>query len=258
MTDFIPDFPAFLLVFVRVTSFFLLMPLFSHRTIPTSHKLGLGFFLSWVMFYTFDAPVLEIDAAYFMLIIKEALVGLIIGFVSYIMMTAVQIAGGFIDFQLGLAMASVIDPQSGTQSPLMGQYLYTLALFFLLTINGHHLLLDGIYYSYQFIPLDKAWIPLGDQSVALYIVTSVSKMFGIALQMSIPIVGSLFLVDMALGIVARTVPQINIFVVGLPVKLVAGFLLLIAIMSILLGAVTQLFELTLTTMRGLMDLLGGE
>jgi flagellar biosynthesis protein FliR len=158
---------------------------------------------------------------------------------------------------MGLAIANVIDPQTGTQSPLMGQYLYTISLFFLLALNGHHLLLDGIYFSYQFIPLEQAWIPLGDASIPNYILSSITKMFGVALQLSIPIVGSLFLVDVALGIVARTVPQLNIFVVGLPLKLGVGFIVLIAVMSVLLGAVATLFQTMLTTMRGLMELIGG-
>ena len=76
-------------------------------------------------------------------------------------MSAIQIAGGFIDFQMGFAMVNVMDPQTGAQSPIMGQYLYIISLFFLLTVNGHHLILDGIYYSYQFIPMDQAWLPLG-------------------------------------------------------------------------------------------------
>jgi flagellar biosynthetic protein FliR len=139
----------------------------------------------------------------------------------------------------------------------MGQYLYTISLFFLLALNGHHLLLDGIYFSYQFIPLEQAWIPLGDASIPNYILLSISKMFGVALQLSIPVVGSLFLVDVALGIVARTVPQLNIFVVGLPLKLGVGFIVLIAVMSILMGAVATLFETMLSTMRGLMELIGG-
>lgn len=105
--------------------------------------------------------------------------------------------------------------------------------------------------------MEQAWIPLGDASIPNYILSSISKMFGVALQLSIPIVGSLFLVDVALGIVARTVPQLNIFVVGLPLKLGVGFIVLIAVMSILLGAVATLFETMLTMMRGLMELIGG-
>lgn len=257
MLDLLPQFPAFLLIFVRVTSFFLTMPLFSYRTIPASHKIGSGFFLAWIMFYTVDAPVLEIDGAYFMLIMKEALVGLLVGFIAYLILSAIQIAGGFIDFQMGFAIANVIDPQTGAQSPLTGQYFYIISLLFLLSVNGHHLLLDGIFYSYEFIPIDQPWIPFGDENLVEFVLHSFSYMFMIALQMSIPVVGSLFLVDVALGIVARTVPQLNVFVVGLPLKIGVSFIVIVAVMAVMMGVVTQLFDYMLVTMRGLMDLIGG-
>ncbi|PLR87455.1 flagellar biosynthetic protein FliR [Bacillus sp. V33-4] len=257
MLDLLPEFPAFLLIFVRVTSFFLLMPLFSYRTIPTSHKIGLGFFLAWIMFYTVEAPTFEINGAFYLLIIKEALVGLVLGFIAYLILSAVQIAGGLIDFQMGFAIANVIDPQTGAQSPLMGQYLYTISLLLLLAVNGHHLLLDGIFYSYQFIPIDQAWIPFGDENIAEFVTRSFNSMFVIAFQMSIPVVACLFLVDVALGIVARTVPQLNVFVVGLPLKIGVGLIVLIIVMGVLMLSVSQLFEMMLTTMRGLMDLIGG-
>jgi flagellar biosynthesis protein FliR len=257
MLDFIPSFPAFLLIFVRVTSFFLMMPLFSYRTIPAAHKIGLGLFLSIIMFSSIGAPEIAIDGTYFLLIIKEAMVGLLIGFIAALMMAAVQIAGGLIDFQMGFAIANVIDPQTGAQSPLMGQYLYTIALLFLLTVNGHHLLLDGIFYSYDFISIEQVYVPFGNENIAEYLILSFNKMFIIAFQMSLPVVGSLFLVDVALGIVARTVPQLNIFVVGLPVKIGVSFLVLIAVLGVLMMVMTDLFSATLATMRGLMELMGG-
>lgn len=257
MTNFFPAFPVFLLILVRVTSFFLMMPLFSYRTIPAAAKIGLGFFMAMIMVFAIDTPVIEIDSHYFLLIIKEALVGLLIGFIAYLILAAIQIAGGFIDFQMGFAIANVIDPQTGAQSPLMGQYLYTIGLFFLLAVNGHHLLLDGVFYSYQFIPLDQPWIPFGNENMAEYVIRAFNSMFIIAFQMSIPVVGSLFLVDLALGIVARTVPQLNVFVVGLPLKIGVSYIVLIAVMSIMLLVVSQLFETMLNTMRGLMEIIGG-
>ncbi|MCM3123297.1 flagellar biosynthetic protein FliR [Mesobacillus sp. AQ2] len=257
MLDFIPSFPAFLLIFVRVTSFFLMMPLFSYRTIPATHKIGLGFMLALIMFSAIGAPEVAIDSVYFLLVIKEALVGLFIGFIAALMMAAIQIAGGFIDFQMGFAIANVIDPQTGAQSPLMGQYLYTIALLFLLTVNGHHLLLDGIFYSYNFIPIDQMMIPFGNENIAEFVILSFNKMFIIAFQMSLPVVGTLFLVDVALGIVARTVPQLNIFVVGLPIKIGVSFLVLIAVMGVLIAVTSDLVSTTLATMRGLMELIGG-
>jgi flagellar biosynthesis protein FliR len=257
MIDLYVNFPAFLLMLVRVSSFFATLPLFSYRTIPVPHRLGIAFFLAWIMFFTMDPPVMSIDGFYYMLIIKEALVGLLIGLVAYIILTVVQIAGAFIDFQMGFAIANVIDPQTGAQSPLVGQYLYTFALLLLLTLNGHHLLLDGIYYSYQFIPLDQVWLPFGNEEVIEFIVITFNKVFVIAFQMAFPVVGALFLVDVALGIVARTVPQLNVFVVGLPLKIGVSFIVLILVMSAMFMVVQELFETMIYTMRSLMGLLGG-
>ncbi|RFU61541.1 flagellar biosynthetic protein FliR [Peribacillus glennii] len=257
MQDIIPQFPAFLLVFVRVATFFVTMPIFSYRTIPATHRIGISFFLAWIMYYTIDAPVFDINGTYYMLIIKEVLVGLLIGFVAYMILTAVQIAGGFIDFQMGFAIANVIDPQTGVQSPLTGQYLYTISLLFLLGANGHHLLLDGIFYSYQFIPIDKVWISFGNEDMLEFVAKAFNQTFIIAFQMSIPVVGSLFLVDVGLGIVARTVPQLNIFVVGMPVKIIVSFVVLIIVMGMMMAVVGQMFDYLIVTMRGLMELVGG-
>lgn len=257
MLDLLPEFPALLLIFVRVTSFFLMMPLFSYRSIPTMQKIGFSFFLTWIIFYSIDTQAFEINGMYYLLIIKEALVGLMIGFIAYLILSAVQIAGGFIDFQMGFAIANVIDPQTGAQSPLIGQYLYTIALLFLLSVNGHHLLIDGVYYSYQFIPLDQPWIPFGNETMIEYVIYSFNKMFIIAFQMAVPVVGSLFIVDVALGIVARTVPQLNVFVVGLPIKIAVSFIVLLIVMGMMVLVISQLVEYMLYTMRGLMELIGG-
>ncbi|MFT8319510.1 MAG: flagellar biosynthetic protein FliR [Bacillus sp. (in: firmicutes)] len=257
MIDFLPKFPAFLLIFVRVTAFFLMLPLFSYRTIPSTHKVGLGFFLSVIMFINMNPPTFTIDGTYYLLILKEALIGLLIGFLAYMIFSAVQIAGGLIDFQMGFAIANVLDPQTGAQSPLTGQYLYTVALFFLLTIDGHHLLLDGVFYSYHYIPLNEAWIALGDENLILFVTKSFVLMFAIAFQMSIPVVASIFLVDIGLGIVARTVPQLNIFVVGVPIKIMAGLIILMIVMGVLMASVSHLFSTTLKAMREMMNIIGG-
>ncbi|WP_445488228.1 flagellar biosynthetic protein FliR [Niallia sp. 03133] len=257
MIELLPKFPAFLLIFIRVTSFFLMIPLFSYRTIPSSHKVGLGFFLSVLMFINMEPPSLIIDGAYYLLILKEALVGLLIGFLAYMLFSAIQIAGGLIDFQMGFAIANVLDPQTGVQSPLTGQYLNTIALFFLLTVNGHHLLMDGIFYSYRYIPLQQAWIEFGDENLIGFLAKSFALMFAIAFQMSIPVVASIFLVDVGLGIVARTVPQLNIFVVGVPIKIIAGLIILMIVMGVLMASVSHLFSTTLTAMREMMNLIGG-
>ncbi|WP_139891239.1 flagellar biosynthetic protein FliR [Bacillus sp. D386] len=257
MEEIVPKFSVYLLIFVRLASFFMTMPIFSYRTIPAQHRLGISALLAWIMYYTVSSPVFEIDGLYLLLVLKEALVGLMIGFFAYMMFSAVQTAGGFIDFQMGFSMANVIDPQTGVQSPLMGQYLYTFALLFLLAIDGHHLLLDGIFYSYEFIPLSTDFLPFGNEQILTLMIQFFTQSFIIAFQMSIPIVGSLFLVDIALGIVARTVPQMNIFVIGFPIKIFVSLILLTITMGTILLLVKGLLNTTLEGMRSLMHLLGG-
>lgn len=256
MDALIPSLSGFLLVLVRITSFFVTLPIYSYKTIPAMHRIGLSVFLAWIMYYTIEVPELAFDLQFLMLVLKEAMVGLLIGFVAYMILTAIQIAGGFIDFQMGLAIANVIDPQTGVQSPLVGQYLYTFALLFLLATNGHHLLLDGIFYSYQFIPLDQLNINLSSEGLLEFVVLAFNQSFVIAFQMAIPVVGSLFIVDVSLGILARTMPQLNVFVVGIPVKIIVSFVVLFIMMGVMITVVGDLFEYLLITMRGLMDWMG--
>lgn len=252
----ISSLPIFLLVLVRVAAFFVTLPLFSYRTIPNQFKIGFAVFLALVMFYTIDPATVDFQEMYFLLVVKEAMVGLLIGLIAYIIVAAVQIAGGFVDFQMGFAIANVIDPQTGSQSPLTGQYFYIIALLFLLSVDGHHLLIDGIYYSYDFIPIDSL-IPIGNEGIAVFVIDAFNKMFVIAFQMAIPIVGCLFLVDVALGIIARAVPQLNVFVVGLPIKILVSFTVIFFFLSLYLSLVKTLFTTMFETMRALMQLFGG-
>lgn len=257
MIDFFPEAPLFLLIFARVSAFFVTLPLFSYRTIPAQHRIGFALLISWAMYYTVEAPVLAVDGTFFLLALKEAMVGLLIGLSAFIVVSAIQIAGGFIDFQMGFAIANVIDPQTGAQSPLMGQYFYMFSLLLLLTLNGHHLLLDGIFYSYEFIPVDQVFLSFGSGEAAQMMAKTFAAVFLIAFQMSMPVVAVLFLTDVMLGVVARTVPQLNIFVVGFPLKIGIAFLVVVIVMGAIMAMVQKLFDVMLYTMRDVMILLGG-
>jgi flagellar biosynthesis protein FliR len=258
MTELLPNISILLLIIVRVSAFFVSVPLFSYRTIPQQVRIILAIALAWMMYYTFNMDPIEINGEYLLLILKEAVVGLTLGLAATMVMSAVQIAGGFIDFQMGFAMANIIDPQTGAQSPLMGQFLNFLALLVLLAINGHHLLLDGIFYSYQFLPMDQFFPNFGKEATVIFIIKLFVSVFAIAFQMSAPIVATLFLVTLALGITGKTVPQMNIFVIGFPIKIVVGFLVLIVTMGVLIGVMKELIELMIYSLRDLMVILGGE
>ncbi len=249
--------PYFLLMFVRMTSFFLVAPLFSTRGLPARFKIGLAFFLTLVAFSASmeEVPIL-LDEYYLFLIIKELFVGVALGFTATLMLYAVQVAGAFIDFQMGFALANVMDPQTGAQVPLMGHFKYTVALLFLLIVDGHHLMLDGVMKSFQLVPVEIISFSLENGEVSEFITTLFLQMFMIAMQMALPIVGALFLVDVALGILAKTVPQLNIFAVGFPLKIFAGFIMIILAMPVFFYVLQNLFEKMIVSMSELIKLLG--
>ncbi|HWK22276.1 MAG TPA: flagellar biosynthetic protein FliR [Ureibacillus sp.] len=257
MTEIIPQISVLVLVMVRVSAFFVSVPFFSYSRIPMQLRIAFSVIFSWMMYYTLNVEAIPIDGNYILLVLKEAIIGLTIGLVAFIIMTAVQIAGGFIDFEMGFTMANVIDPQTGAQTPLMGQFFNFLILFVLLMINGHHLILDGIYYSYQFLPIDQVFPNFGDENIIEFLLKTFSSVFAIAFQMSAPVVATLFLVTMALGITAKTVPQLNIFVVGFPIKIAVGFLVLIVSLGVMIEVMEKVIEMMILSMRDFMQLLGG-
>lgn len=256
MFEIIPQFSVLLLIFVRISSFFVAVPFFSYRTIPPQLKIILALMLAWIMYYTIQAEAIPIDGNYILLIIKEAMVGLVIGLAAAIVISIVQIAGGFIDFEMGFAMANIVDPLTGAQSPLLGHFFNTLILFVLISINGHHLILDGIFYSYEFIPINS-YPNFGDEGIALFATKLIVTVFALAFQMSAPMVVTLLLVTLAIGITGKTVPQLNIFVVGFPLKIMVGFIVLFISMAIMIQVMQEVIELMIISMRELMQLLGG-
>lgn len=258
MNELIPNFTVFLLILIRVSAFFVTVPFFSYKTIPTQVRIALAFVLAWIMYYTMtDIEPFIINGDYIMLIIKEAVVGLLLGLIGFIIMSAIQIAGGFIDFQMGFAIANIVDPQTGAQSPLMGHLLNTMALILLMAYDGHHLILEGIFNSYQYLPMQNFFPDFSSENYMHFVMNVFTTVFAIAFQMAAPIVATLFLVDLTLGITARTVPQLNIFVVGFPIKITVSFLVISIMIPVLIEVVNKLLTIMIYTMRDLMTILGG-
>lgn len=242
---------------VRITSFFLVAPLFSMRGVPTQFKAGLAFFITLLAFSdsVTEEPIV-MDGFYLFLIIKELFIGVALGFTAAIVLYTVQVAGAFIDFQMGFALANVMDPQTGSQVPIIGHFKYMLALLFLLIVDGHHLMLDGVMKSFQLVPVELVSFSIENEDIAQYMTTLFLHMFMSAMEMALPVVGALFLVDVALGILAKTVPQLNIFAVGFPLKILAGFIMLILVMPVFFYVLQILFEKIMVSMSELIKLLG--
>lgn len=255
--EWLNQLPLFLLVFVRLTSFFLTAPIFMMRDVPGPFKIGLSFFLAVISLSFPGLPEsIPLDNLFWLLIIKEALVGICIGFTATLILYAIQVAGIFIDTQIGFIMANIFDPQTGVQTPLTGRLKYTLAILFLLSLNGHHLLIKGIFTSFEWIAVDQ-WIPaISDGRVSSFLTEALGRMFETAFLIALPVAGALFLVDVALGIVARTVPQMNVFVVGLPLKIMANFMILFLVLPGFFFVLKKLFTDMFESMQAIIKMMG--
>ncbi|WP_028561420.1 flagellar biosynthetic protein FliR [Paenibacillus pinihumi] len=247
-------FPIFLLIFCRITSFFVVAPIFSTRNVPAPFKIGLGFFVALLVYLVYGINVsLVIDAGYLLMVIREVLAGLLLGFVAYMFVTAVQIAGGFIDMQMGFGMANVMDPVSGFTVPLLGNFKFIIVMLLFLSMNGHHYLLSAVMQSYDWLPLsNNLFNQIYQGSVSEFLVITFSKVFLLALQLSAPLVVALFLTDVGLGFLARTAPQFNVFVIGIPLKILVGLFMLALLMPGFAALIGNLFGQMFAAMENLL------
>lgn len=252
--------PVFMLIFCRITSFFVVAPVYSANGVPVTFKIGLSFIVTVLVFLTFGlGQVVVQDISYVLLIIQEVMVGLLLGFTAFLMMAVVQTAGGLIDIQIGFSMANVIDPVTGVSTPLIGNFKYMMALLVFLNMNGHHFLLDAIMYSYDWIAITgNVFYEIQAGSVSDFLITTFAHSFVLALQMCAPIVAALFLTDVGLGFLARTAPQFNVFVVGIPLKIIVGLVLLLLLMPGLSGLFEHLFVEMFEALQKLLDVIGSK
>ncbi|CAH1056165.1 Flagellar biosynthetic protein FliR [Paenibacillus pseudetheri] len=250
--------PVFLLIFCRITAFFVVVPVFSSQGVPTTFKIGISFFVALVVFSANGTGItIPQDFSYILLIMREVLIGLLLGFIGYLMFMAIQTAGSFIDIQIGFGIANVIDPMTGTSAPILGNFKYMIALLMFLSMNGHHHLLDAIVYSYKWIPMNNdLFLRMVDGSLSEFLVRTFAQSFVLAFQMSAPLVTALFLTDVGLAFLARTAPQYNVFVIGVPLKIIIGIALLLVLMPGLAVLFQNLFEIMFESMENLLGLMG--
>jgi flagellar biosynthetic protein FliR len=229
------------LIFVRVSSFMMLAPFFSIKGPPVIVRTGLGALLTLAILPSFEVlPTVTDDLlAYSFLVIKEVLVGLIIGYASMLVFSAVRVAGEFIDIQMGFAMAAVFDPQYQSRITLVGQYLYILAILLFLVMDGHHSLILAISHSYAVIPIGAA---IFDKPLVVCIIQMFVDVFSLGVRIAAPFVAVLVICDICLGLLARTVPQLNVFILGFPLKAGIGMVALGAALPILIIIVSGVLQ----------------
>ncbi|NLM96241.1 MAG: flagellar type III secretion system protein FliR [Halanaerobiaceae bacterium] len=231
----------YLLVFIRFMGLFLLTPVFSSRVVPVRVRVGLAFLMALVSAPLIsNTPVLPAnELGIFIGVLRELLVGIIIGFITLLTFAVIQLAGRFVDMRMGFAIVNVADPIHGTTLPLMGQYKNILATLIFLSINGHHILIRAVHDSFLIVPPGS--IVLTNRALSLIIRKS-SDLFLLAFKVALPVIATLFIVDLILGFMARTMPQLHVFVVGLPIKITLGLVILFFSLGTMMRFSAQLFE----------------
>lgn len=231
----------FLLILSRWAGMIMLAPVFAARGVPGLVRLGLAASITVIVYPLISAakPTIPVELwPYIAVVIKEVLVGLVIGFVIYTLTAVLQGAGQLIDFQMGFTMGAAIDPVYGVQSPMMGNFYVVLATMLLLATNSHHYLIAAMLKSYVYIPINPSNLP----SNYLYYVRLVSHVFTLSIQLGMPVFGALLVSDIGVGLLSRTVPQLNIFSIVFPVKIIFGFIILFLAIPFFGESITHLFN----------------
>jgi len=245
---------CFFWVLMRVSIMIFMLPLFGARGVPSLWKIGLSMILAIVLMPTVPQGVKYPETAVEIIIslISEAMMGLILALTVRMFFTAIQMAGHFMSFQMGFSMARAMDPQAEVQDSVLTELMYILAILMFFTLNGHHIFLRALASSFQTVPPNGIGF---DSSIAGILVRISSDMFLIGLKLAAPMVIALFLSNLCLGIVARTVPQVNILMVGFPVNICLGFVFLIMTFANMSPFLTELFKNMGEALMGLIRLM---
>lgn len=218
-------FTALMLVFIRLGSFFIVTPIFFPNGTPNRLKLFLSIIIAYAVLpgidYTNSVMAINNNYALILAIINEAMSGIVLGIVTGMCFYFIRMAGNLMDVQIGLAMVSMFDPNTKSNSTLFERLMYWMSLIIFFILDGHHMIIWSFLESFDAVALGKSLIT---QESAMQVIHSFIQYFWIGIKIALPIIMIIIITDLTLGLVARTVPQLNIMILGLPMKIVVGLL----------------------------------
>ncbi len=234
------QFESLILVLVRVSAMLALVPVFSQTQLPRLTRFGIGALLALIIARTLPpmAPLGGLGELV-VAVLAQFFVGLVFGFVAFLLFTGIQFAGEIIDIQIGFAVVNVINPLTSQSVTVIGEFELALATLLYLAADAHHVLLAGIVGSFTLVPLPYVGAP---ELVAGDVVRFFSQALFIVFQIAAPVAVALFLVNVMLGLMARVAPQMNVFIVGFPIQITVGLVMLIVSLPLLGAVVPSLID----------------
>ena len=231
----------FFAVLVRVAAILMSIPVFGGRSVPVVLKAGFVLAVSLVLYPLVQIePLVQVAATPLFVIglAGEVLLGVAVGLIVRTIFAGVQLAGQLSGYQMGMAIANVIDPDSSVQIPMISQFYQVLAILIFVTVNAHYWFLEAMQESFQLIP------PYGFQlsaSLMKQLIDLGSGIFIIGLKIGAPVMVVLLLTSVAFGLIARTVPQMNVFIGAIPLKIAVGLLFIFFSLPYCTAFLGQLF-----------------
>ncbi len=233
----------FMGVLFRIIGIFIWLPMLGDRQIPPTLKIAFAFMLT-VMIYplvSFQPLGENIPPLYIVLmLLKESLIGLVLGFIAKVAFHGVLMAAQFVGYQMGFGMANLLDPSSGAQVSPLSQFKTVIATAIFITLNFHHVFIHSLQVSFHVIPLGEL-----NPSPLLFknLISFSAQIFIIGIKLAAPILTALVFTMFALGMIARTVPQVNVFVLSFPISFLVGFIVFLFSMRFYTNELMNYFNL---------------
>jgi len=222
-TEIIALIGAYLLPLFRVAAMVSASPVFGTRSVPMKVKIITSFAITSVLVPILPAPEIDVFNPLSILIIgQQILIGLIIGFTVQLVFSAVITGGQIVAMQMGLGFSLMVDPQNGSQSPVLSQFYIVMVMLVYLAVNGHLVLIEVLAESFKTMPISAQGLVADD---FMQVVRWGTNIFAGGLAIALPAIASLLVVNIAFGVMTRSAPQLNIFAIGFPITMLLGFAL---------------------------------
>ncbi|MBQ8626584.1 MAG: flagellar biosynthetic protein FliR [Agathobacter sp.] len=220
------DFEYMLLILVRIASFMFVAPFFGQNGVPAPAKIGLSFFITIILYEVVPDPTLDYvsEIGYGIAVLKEAITGLLIGFAANICSSIVIFAGNIIDMDIGLSMATTFNPDMSLQTTVTGNLYYYMIFAFMIASNTHLYVLRAIADSFYVVPIAGAAFEW--DSLLVTMTKYMTDLFVIGFRIFLPFFATMMIMNCILGIMAKVAPQMNMFSVGIQLKILVGYIVL--------------------------------
>ena len=254
MTFKLENFEIFYLILVRISGFIYTAPLFSLRNIPFRVKAGLSIFISFILFFTLPVSAPEYNGVieFAILVVKEAIAGALMGLFSNIAYHILSFAGQIIDMEIGFSMINQLDPLTNVSTTITANLYGYLVLLMMVATNLHHYIIKAVVDSYKVIGLGQAVFQADMYRLMLRFIIDY---FIIGMRIVLPIFAAILVVNTVLGILAKAAPQMNMFVIGMQLKVLVGLFVLYLIMAFVPSVADFIFNEMMELLRAVIGMM---